>query len=182
MSRVLGLAVMASALAATPAMAGVVSSSPNAFHVSHTQPLVAKRSDAFELLRQPALWWDSDHTYSGDAANFRLDLTPGGCFCEHMPGGGFVEHMRVLSFRPGEEIVLEGMLGPLRSAPARGVMILKLEDVGPNSRVTLDFKVVGFPDGDGATWAPIVDGVLDQQMKRFRTRAASGGSRAVPMR
>lgn len=180
MSRILGLAVMA-ALSATPATAGVVSASPNGFHVRVSEPLVAKKSDAFELMRQPALWWDGDHSYSGDATNFRLDLTPGGCFCEHLPGGGFVEHMRVLSFTPGEEIVLEGMLGPLRTAPATGVMTLKLEDVGANARITLDFKVVGFPDGDGATWAPIVDGVVAQQMKRLRTRAASGGSRGVPM-
>lgn len=181
MRRLIFLSCALAALATAPAGTQVVSASPNAFHLKHSEPLVATKAQAWDLLRQPSLWWNGEHSYSADAANFYLDLKPGGCFCERMPDGGFVEHMRVLSYSPGEEIVLEGMLGPLRTIPATGVLVFKLEDEGRNSRIQADFKVVGFPEGDGATWARAVDGVIVEQMQRLRTRAASKGQRGNPL-
>lgn len=181
MRRLVSAFCIAAAALAAPAGSQVVSSSPNAFHVRHTEPLVTSKEEAWDLLRQPALWWNGEHSYSLDANNFTMDLKPGGCFCERMPDGGFVEHMRVLSFSPGEELVLEGMLGPLRTAPATGVMTFKLEGEGRNSRITLDFKVMGFPEGNGEMWASAVDGVLGEQMQRLRTRAASKGQRGNPL-
>ncbi|MBW0144501.1 ATPase [Sphingomicrobium clamense] len=181
MRRLVSVAALATAAIAAPAGSEVVSSSANAFHVRHSEPLVATQEDAWNLLRQPALWWNGEHSYSLDAANFYLELKPGGCFCERMPDGGFVEHMRVLSFTPGEELVLEGMLGPLRTIPATGVLVFKLESQGGNSRITSDFKVVGFPEGNGTMWAGAVDGVIGEQMKRLRSRAASKGRRGNPL-
>lgn len=181
MRRLVSAFCVAAAFAAAPAGSEVVSASANAFHVRHSEPLVASKAEAWDLLRQPALWWNGEHSYSLDAANFYIDLKPGGCFCERMPDGGFVEHMRVLSYSPGEEIVLEGMLGPLRTIPATGVLVFKLEGEGRNARIHSDFKVVGFPDGDGAMWAQAVDGVIGEQMKRLRARAASKGQRGVPL-
>ena len=180
--RRLVLAALAVSVFATPATSEVVSASPNAFHVRHSEPVVATPQEAWDLLRQPALWWNGEHSYSLDAANFTMDLKPGGCFCERLPEGGFVEHMRVLSYVPGKELVLEGMLGPLRTAPATGVLVFKIESEGPNARVTSDFKVVGFPQGDGEMWAAAVDGVIGEQMKRLRARAASKGAPGSPMR
>lgn len=168
-------------LLAAPASAGVVSATPNAFHVRASEPVVATPEALFGLLIKPSLWWDSDHTYSRDAANLKLELKPGGCFCEMLPEGGFVEHLRLLSYTPGKELVLEGMLGPLRGPPASGVMTFRIDEAGSNARITMDYKVTGFPAGDGPIWAKAVDEVLSQQMKRLRTRAASGGAPGNPL-
>ena len=55
------------------------------FEVSVNAP-VAKVYDA--LVGQIGSWWDSEHTYSGDAKNLSIDARPGGCFCEKLPNGG----------------------------------------------------------------------------------------------
>lgn len=167
-------------LIAAPATAAVVSSSANGFHVRHTVPVVVPADEVYALIGQPQLWWSGEHSYSGDAANFRMELRPGGCFCEALEGGGFVEHMRVAAVIPGKQVILTGSLGPLLYAPAYGTLTLTVDKAGAGAKVTLEYKVSGFVDNDGATMAPLVDKVLGEQLNRFRTRAASKGSRAVP--
>ncbi|WP_265570106.1 ATPase [Sphingomicrobium nitratireducens] len=167
-------------LIASPAAAKVVSASPNAFHVRHQATLVVPAEEAYALLGQPSQWWNGEHSYSLDAANFYMTLKPGGCFCETMPDGGFVEHMRVIGVEPGKSILLSGPLGPLRTVPASGIMSWSLEPAAGGSKLVFDFKVTGFPAGDGATWAGAVDGVIGEQVKRFRSRVVSKGRRDVP--
>src|SRR3546814_9802807 len=40
----------------------------------------------YRLLSQPGRWWNGAHSYSGSAANLRLEPVAGGCFCEALPG------------------------------------------------------------------------------------------------
>ena len=44
-------------------------------------------------------------------------------------------------------------------------------NVMTGSKLTLDYKVAGFANGGGEKLAPAVDGVLTEQLKRFRTYA-----------
>ena len=53
------------------------------------------------------------HLFGRLVAHCRLQLRPGGCFCETLDGGGGIEHMRVTYVQPGERVVLTGGLGPL---------------------------------------------------------------------
>ena len=39
-------------------------------------------------------WWSGDHSWSGDADNFYMDVEMGGCFWEKLPNGGRVKHLR----------------------------------------------------------------------------------------
>ena len=103
-------------------------------------------------------WWNGEHTYSGNSANLSLALNAGGCFCERVPKtGGGIEHLRVAYVEPGERIVMTGSLGPLLFEATAGVMDVKVERIAGGSRVTLDYKVAGFADGDAASLAPVVD-------------------------
>lgn len=153
---------------ASPAAAEVVSAGPNGFHVRHSVQMVVPTDKAYSGFAQVASWWNKDHTYSGDAANLSLALSPGGCFCERLPNGGGIEHMRVSYIDPGKRIVLTGSLGPLLYEATTGVMDLQFERSAGGSKVTMDYKAAGFFNGGADKLAPIVDGVLAEQFKRYR--------------
>ncbi len=165
--------MLSAALVAAPASAEVVSSGPNGFHIRQSVQMVVPQERAFDVFGRVGSWWDSDHTYSGDAANLSLSLTPGGCFCERLPDGGGVEHMRVAYVVPGERLVLTGSLGPLLYEATTGVMDVRLERIAGGSRVTMDYKVAGFASANGAKLAPLVDLVLGKQMGLYRQTARS---------
>lgn len=159
--------------AATPAAAEVVSSSPSGFHVRQVVQLVVPTTVAYDSFGQIGSWWNGEHTYSGDAANMSLAISPGGCFCERIPkSGGGIEHMRVAYVEPGQRLVMTGSLGPLLYEATAGVMDVKVERIAGGSRVTMDYKAAGFATGNAQTLAPLVDSVLGDQMRRFRAFAA----------
>jgi len=159
-------------LMTAPASAEVVSSGPNGIEVQQVVNLVVPQPSAYAAFGQIGQWWNKEHTYSGDAARLSLQLRAGGCFCEHLDGGGGVEHMRVTLLRPGEEVVLTGGLGPLLYEATSGVMDVKFERIAGGSRVTMNYRAAGFARGNGAEMAPLVDQVLAEQMKRYRSYAA----------
>jgi hypothetical protein len=158
---------------ATPASAEVVSAGPNGFEVRQTVPLVVPPDVAFNSFGDVGAWWNPEHTYSGDASNLSLSLSPGGCFCERIPKGGGVEHMRVAFIDPGKRIVMTGALGPLLYEATTGVMDVQVKTIAGGSQVTLSYKVAGFANGGAAKLAAAVDSVLADQMKRFRSYATS---------
>jgi hypothetical protein len=156
------------------AAAEVVSSSDHGFEVQQSVNLVIPQPKAFAAFGEVGQWWNKAHTYSGDAARMSLQLRPGGCFCETLEDGGGIEHMHVTLVRPGEQVVLTGSLGPLLYQATAGVMDVKVERIAGGSRVTMNYRVAGFANGDAAKFAPLVDQVLGDQMKRFRAYAAGG--------
>ena len=161
----------------TPAAAEVVSSAPHGFEVRNSVNLVIPVAQAYAAFGRLNGWWSDDHTYSGKAANMRLSLQPGGCFCETIPEGGGVEHMRVSVVQPNERIVMTGSLGPLLYEGVSGAMDVKFERIAGGSRVTMTYRAAGFANGNGDKLAAPVDSVLADQMKRFRTYAARGGGK-----
>ena len=155
-----------------PATAGVVSADARGFEVSNSVDLGVPAARAYAAFGKLGSWWSDDHTYSGKAANLRLTLAPGGCFCEVLPGGGGVEHLRVVMVRPDERIVMTGLLGPVLYEGAGGVMDVKFERIAGGTRVTMSYRAAGFVKGNGDKLAPVVDKVLAEQMERFRAFAA----------
>jgi hypothetical protein len=156
-----------------PAAAGVVGSSSNGFEIKQTIPLVVKPDVAFEAFASLPAWWDPQHTYSGKSENLSFSARPGGCFCENFPDGGGVEHMRVTYVDPGKRILLTGSLGPLLFEATTGVMDVQIKSTAGGSQLTLDYRAAGFANGSADKLAPIVDGVLASQLKRFRAYATA---------
>ena len=161
------------AIAATPASAAVVSADAHGFEVSNSVSLVVPVEQAYASFRNLPSWWDDDHTYSGKAANLRLSLQPGGCLCETIPEGGGVEHMRVSVVQPGERVVMTGALGPVLYEAASGVLDVKFDRIAGGTKVTMNYRAAGFANGGADKMAPIVDSVLADQLKRYRTFAAA---------
>ncbi len=172
--------VVAALLTASPAAAEVVSSSPNGFDIRHQIQLTVPPETAYRAFGAIGGWWDKLHTYSGNAANLRLSLHPGGCLCERSEDGGGVEHLRVSHVEPGKRVVLTGALGPLLYEAVAGVMDVQITPIAGGSRVTLNYRAAGFARKNAANLAPAVDQVLGQQMKRFRVHAIASNTRLSP--
>ena len=162
---------LAALLVAAPASAEVTSSSDSGF-VSHNEALVAASSqEAWEALVRPSGWWNGDHTYSGDAANMRIEPQSGGCFCEVVPASnGEIEHMRVIYVAPGSTLRLTGGLGPLQSEAVTGVLTMTLAPEGEMTRISWDYVVGGYARMPMAELAPLVDQVVGEQLLRLATR------------
>ena len=165
-------------MAAAPASAEVVSASANGFEVRQRVSVVVPPSAAWTAIGQIGGWWAASHTYSGDAANMRLELRPGGCFCERIPkSGGGVEHMRVSYVEPGKRLVMTGSLGPLLYEATAGVMDIQIERIAGGSRLVMNYRAAGFANGGAERLAPLVDQVLVEQMKRLRAYASGTGAK-----
>jgi uncharacterized protein YndB with AHSA1/START domain len=161
-------------LAGTPAQSAP-EVTPNGFlvkfEVSVKAP-VAKVYDA--LVGQIGSWWDSEHTYSGDAKNLSIDARPGGCFCEKLPNGGGIEHARVIYVAPRQVLRLSGALGPLQASGVAGTLTWKLTGDTDNTRIQLVYSAGGFIDGGFEKIAPAVESVLRGQLDRLKQFAETG--------
>lgn len=163
------LAALLVALGGQPAVSGVSARGAGGFVVEHTLNVKGTPELVYRALTDGiGAWWNPDHSYSGDAANFSLGAQAGGCFCESLPGGGSVEHMRVVFAQPGTRLRLAGGLGPLQPMGASGTMEFALEADGDSAtRLTLRYTVSGWaPDGLAAIADP-VDAVLGEQLARL---------------
>ncbi len=155
-------------VAATPALADVVSSGPSGFlvhfeFVSHRDPAAT-----WQRLVRPQDWWSKEHTYSQDAANLSLTLAPGGCWCEQLPGGGFVRHMEVVYAAPGKGLRLLGGLGPLQKMGASGALSFALKPSGEHdTTVVVDYAVTGYAAGGFTEIAGAVNDVLAEALKHL---------------
>jgi len=160
--------VIVLSMLAAPASAEVLSAGPYGFHVRQSAQMVVPPPAAFTAFGRVGSWWSGEHSYSGKAANMTMALTPGGCFCERLDGGGGIEHLRVSYVDPGKRVVLTGSLGPLLYEATAGVMDVQFERIAGGTKVTMDYRVAGFANGGAEKMAPLVDGVLAEQFKRYR--------------
>lgn len=122
----------------------------------------------YAALTGPARWWDSNHTYSGNASNLSLDARAGGCWCEQLADGGSVQHMTVLTAMPGRMLRLSGGLGPLQSGAVNAVMTWTIKHDGSGSEVGVSYLVDGYFPGGLEAVRDDVDAVLGHQVERLR--------------
>lgn len=168
----LGVAALGLA-AASAARAEVTEASEDGFVLALSFDAAASPEAAFAALTDVAAWWSPAHTYSGDAANMSLELSPGGCFCEVWDGGA-TRHGEVVQIRTGRSFRLLGALGPLQDMGASQIQDLSVEPLETGARVSWTTRVSGRP-GDGyAEIAPLVDSVLAEQMGRLERYLATG--------
>jgi len=170
-----------SQLLASGAAAEVASVASGGFEVREQVHLSAPPATVFAALLAPSRWWDSQHTYSGSAANLTLDAKAGGCWCEKLPGGGSVLHMTVVNVAPGKTLRLRGALGPLQSMGLEGAMTISVESAGTGTNLTLVYAVGGYAKDGFESLSQGVDEVLAEQVARLQklvdTGAATGATR-----
>ncbi|HEX7876061.1 MAG TPA: SRPBCC family protein [Sphingobium sp.] len=171
--------LLGAVLAPACAQAAVKSATDAGFAVESSVDIAADAASVYALLGAPDRWWNGAHSYSGDAANLRLDPKAGGCFCETLPSakgpGGSVEHARVIYAAPGRQLRLSGALGPLQAEAVTGTLNFDISKRPDGVRVTLTYVVGGYMRMGGAAIAPIVDKVLSEQLAGLKRAAERRG-------
>ncbi|MBV9548182.1 MAG: SRPBCC family protein [Alphaproteobacteria bacterium] len=155
-------------LATVPAQADVTVAAPGGFTVKEVVHVTAAPARVWAMLIAPSRWWDSEHTWSGSAANLTFEARAGGCWCETLENGGSAQHMTVEFVDPPKTLRLRGALGPLGALAVVGVMGITLEAEGEGSIVTLSYQVGGAVPVDLSAIAPDVDQVLSAQTARLK--------------
>ena len=167
MHRLLGFALLALVANATPGRAEVALAA-NGFASENSVAIAASPEEVWAALIEPSRWWNGEHSYSGDPANFRLEPRAGGCFCETFGEGGEIEHMRVVLYWPARTLRLVGGLGPLQSEGLAGTLTWQIEPADDGgTRLTQTYVVGGNMRMDSAQTAPLVDMVVREQLERL---------------
>ena len=162
---VLAAAVCVAAIA--PAYADVTAKAPDGFIIQIKGEVALDRDGAWARLLDIGGWWNGSHTYSGDAANMKLDAMAGGCWCE-LWAGGEVEHGRVVTVMPMSVVRLDSALGPLQDLGVSGALTLTLSDgAAGRTAITLDYKVSGSSLSKLDGLADVVNQVLTEQVTGF---------------
>jgi len=168
------LAALSTAGVASEATAAVIHASPDGFEIKQVVHIAAPAARVWAALIQPAKWWNSHHTYSGDAANLSLDPHPGGCFCEALPNGGGVQHLVVATVQPNVEIELRGALGPFHARGVDGALTFDIAPAGDGVDLTLTNDMGGYASEGLDGWAPKADAMLAEQMARIKRYVETG--------
>ncbi|WP_232494768.1 SRPBCC family protein [Novosphingobium kaempferiae] len=182
-------AVLVAVFAPATASANVARVDANGFVIRHVVQLSASAEEAWAVLGKPSVWWDSEHTWSGDAANLSLDARAGGCFCEILPNAssktaaprGSVEHMRVIYVEKPRALRMLGSLGPLQSEAVNATLTVQLKpDAKGGTQMLLEYVVGGYARTPFDKLAPAVDGVLAEQLKRLSGKLGGAFAEAFP--
>jgi uncharacterized protein YndB with AHSA1/START domain len=156
------------------AAAAVVHASASGFELKQVVHIAAPPARVYAALIQPAKWWNSQHTYSGSAANLSLDARIGGCFCEALSGGGVVEHLAVVNIQPNQALELRGALGPFHARGVDGVLAFNLVAAGDGVDLTMTNDLGGYMSEGMDGWAPKADAMLADQLARLKRYVETG--------
>lgn len=160
--------------AAGVAAAEVADSAAGGFTVKTTFTIQASPEEVYRRLIHIGDWWDSAHTYSGDAHNMTIEEKAGGCFCEKLANGGSVRHLEVLFVAPGKTLRMGGGLGPLQGIASSGSMTIKLSPADGGTKLEMTYAVAGYLPSGMNTLAEPVDSVLTGQFTRLKNLSERG--------
>ena len=165
------------ALPASVARAVVTASTAQNLTVEHKVSTRAKPADVYRALGRIGKWWNSQHTFSGSAANLKLQPEAGGCFCERWKEGS-VEHGRVIQTQRDRLLRLATTLGPLLDLAVTGVLSFNLEPSSAaqpgGTDLLVSYRISGDPSHNLAALAPPVDKVIGEQVARLVRFAETG--------
>ena len=162
-------------LFASLAHAEVADSSTAGFTIKHTAVIAAPVEKVFATLLEVGKWWNSEHTYSGDAKNMTIDPRAGGCFCEKLEGAGSIEHMHVVLVMPSQMLRMVGALGPMQEEGMIGSLTWDLGKSGDGTKLTSTYRVGGYYAGPGMTkLSQLVDSVVGEQFGRLKNYIEKG--------
>ncbi len=141
---------------------------PNGIATRNVATVAATPAQTWAALVQPGRYWNPEHSWSGNGENMTLDPRAGGCFCEALPkSGGSVEHARVIYSDPGAQLRMSGAFGPLQSEALVGTLTVKLSAVSGGTQIEWSYLVGGYAGFDLVQLAPVVDGVMAEQLMRL---------------
>jgi uncharacterized protein YndB with AHSA1/START domain len=154
--------------------ATVVEASPAGFQVMQKVEIAAPAAKVWTALGKIGAWWNGQHSWSGDAHNLSLALTPGGCLCETFPHGGGARHMVVVLVSPDKTVILEGALGPLVFSGVAARLVWNISEADGRTTLTQIYYAGGYYQGGLDKMAPPVDEVLTDQISRLKAYVETG--------
>lgn len=162
------------------ATAAVVQSSPDGAIVEHRFQIAASPRAAWSALVHPELWWPSDHTWSGDRANLRMEAQAGACFCENW-GESSAEHGRIVMAQPGKLLRIRGALGPLQEMAVTAVLTVELAATpSGGTEASVSYRVSGDASHKLDAFIPAVDRVIGLQFGAFAAYASAPPPEPAP--
>jgi uncharacterized protein YndB with AHSA1/START domain len=173
-----GLGLAMSLWIAGPSQGAVSDVASNGFTLKIDTHIAASPDKVYAALIEPARWWSSDHTFSGDAKNLHLEAKAGGCFCETLPNGGSVVHLKVVYVDPGKALRLRGALGPFQGLGVAGALTWKLKPAADGTDLSLTYALGGYNKDGFAQLSQAADGMLTAQVgllkKLIEAKSAEG--------
>lgn len=175
--RFLGTIALGLALATPPVAAEVVETKADRFTTRDSASVRTPPLKTWLALVKPGDWWNSQHSWSGEARNMTLVPQGGGCFCERIPVGdsavasameGSAMHATIVQAFPMRVLRMRGGFGPLQGEPAEGVLTITLQEVPGGTRIVWEYNVGGPMRYTVGEIAPAVDGVMSEQLRRLR--------------
>lgn len=163
---------------ALPAGAALTDVSRAGFLVTHSAAIQATPARTFAAFSQVGRWWDSEHTYSGNAASLSMQVTAGGCFCERWNQNS-IEHGRVIQVVHDKALRLEASLGPLQEMAVTGILHFGIEPAGDGTRLSMTYRVRGAPEASLDKVAAAVDRVMGVQLARLARFVETGAPAAA---
>jgi hypothetical protein len=152
--------------------ADVAESSPSGFILRIEQRIPVAPAQSYQRFAEPSKWWSKDHSWSGSAMNFSIQLKPGGCFCEEWDKG-FVEHGRMITAIKPDIIIMDAAFGPLQRMGLKGTAIAEFKAKEGETMLTLSYHVLGSANQNLDKLAPVVDQVLTEQVDRLAKSLAA---------
>jgi len=155
------------------ATAEVTDASANGFTLVHEVTVDASRAEAWSAaVRDVGLWWNPDHTISGNAALLTIDARPLGCFCE--AAGGGVVHLTVTVVSRNVMLRMTGGLGPLGLMGVNGNMTWEFSDDDSGTRIRFFYAVGGYSADGLDNIAGNVDFVIGEALQRLKAYVETG--------
>jgi uncharacterized protein YndB with AHSA1/START domain len=176
--RIALIAAVAAALgAAAPVQAEVKSTWAAGFRLENRITIAAPPEMVWAALGQIGQWWDSAHTYSGDAANMTMPLEAGACFCEALPKGGKgagVKHGQVIMVMPGKLLRIAAALGPLQDEGVGAALTFTLKPTADGGTEVVQTYNVGGARPEIVGYAQGIDGVVGAVLPRLKQLVETG--------
>ncbi len=167
-------AIAAFLLAGAAVRAETSDVSPSGFTITYAMVVDADPQKVYQAFTQLPKWWNSAHTWSGQASNMSLDAQADGCWCERWGDGASAVHGRVLLALPGSALRFQAGLGPLQEIPNAGVLTFGTARRDGATRLRVTYRVAGAPEANLDKLAPAVDGVIGEQVKRLKVFIETG--------
>lgn len=150
-------------LVAPPVSAEVIARTADSFTLRYQSAVETAPGDIVSAMTRVDAWWDGAHSYSGDANNLSIDMTPGGCWCERLANGTDFRHATVLGVEP-DRLAFNAPFGPLNGKTTRADFTVAWPGETGHRTVTWIMIVEG--PGLGA-YADAVDSVMAAGFGRF---------------
>lgn len=166
----------------TTVFAEVTDSAANGFTTVNEVLIDSGRGESWvAAVNDVALWWNADHTVSGEAGRMSIRPVLQGCFCETLGENAGVVHLTVTMVNPTHLLRLNGGLGPLGLMGVDGNLTWEFLDAENGTQVRITYAVGGYAKDGLDQIAPAVDYVMGEALDRLKAYVETGSPETAPV-